>query len=50
MKEAAVGPPGVIPIQQPIAALRNSASQCRGKFASARNTSRQSIRDETARA
>ena len=25
MNEAAVGPPGVIPIQQPIAALRSSA-------------------------
>ena len=50
MNEAAVGPPGVMPIQQPIAALRSSASQYRGRPPSARNTSRQSIREETARA
>src|ERR1700681_2171026 len=31
MKEAAVGPPGVIPIQQPMAALRNSTQTYRGR-------------------
>jgi hypothetical protein len=50
MKDAAVGPPGVIPIQQPIAALRSNATLCRGRRPIARNTSRHSIFEETARA
>ena len=30
MNDAAVGPPGVMPIQQPTSALRSSVIQCRG--------------------
>ena len=41
---------GVIPIQQPMAALRSNATPCFGSWPSARNTSRHSTRDETARA
>jgi hypothetical protein len=48
MNEAAVGPPGVIPIQQPIAALRKSAQPWRGRPSSVRKTSRHSIFEETA--
>ena len=48
MKEAAVGPPGVMPIQQPTAALRSSATQCVGRPATVRNSTRHSIFEETA--
>src|SRR6202051_3637370 len=48
MKEAAVGPPGVIPIQQPIAALRNSTQPYRGRPKRVRKTSRHSTLEEMA--
>src|SRR3954463_9331941 len=48
MNEAAVGAPGGMPIQQPIAALRNSAQLYRGSPASVRNTSRHSTLEEIA--
>ena len=50
MNDAAVGPPGVMPIQQPMMALRTSATTCRGMPMSVRPTSRHSIFEETARA
>ena len=40
MKVAAVGPPGVIPIQTPMQALRRSAIQYRGQARAALRTSR----------
>ena len=40
MNEAAVGPPGVMPIQQPTSALRNNVTQWRGIDATVLNTSR----------
>ena len=40
MNEAAVGPPGVMPIQQPTSALRSRVSQYLGSEISARSTSR----------
>ncbi len=40
MNDAAVGPPGVMPIQQPTSALRSSVTQCRGSVSAVRNTSR----------
>src|SRR3979490_2826002 len=48
MKEAAVGPPGVMPIQQPMAALRNSTQPYRGRPMSVRKTSRHSTLEEIA--
>src|ERR1700736_3396737 len=48
MKEAAVGPPGVIPIQQPMAALRNSTQPYRGRPKRVRKTSRHSTLEEMA--
>src|SRR3954468_10022028 len=48
MKEAAVGPPGVMPIQQPTSELRSNATQWRGMPASVRQTSRHSTFDDTA--
>src|SRR3954453_20054235 len=48
MKDAAVGPPGVMPIQKPIAALRNSTQPYRGSPTRVRNTSRHSTLEEIA--
>src|SRR3954453_18838420 len=48
MKDAAVGPPGVMPIQQPMAALRNSTQPYRGSPTRVRNTSRHSTLEEIA--
>ena len=44
MNEAAVGPPGVMPIQQPISALRTRVTQCLGSEAMALKTSRTLMR------
>ena len=46
MNEAAVGPPGVMPIQQPTAALRSRAHQWLGSLSSVCQTSLQSTREE----
>src|SRR6202163_1646022 len=48
MKEAAVGPPGVMPIQHPMAALRNSTQPYRGRPKRVRKTSRHSTLEEIA--
>src|ERR1700736_823865 len=48
MKDAAVGPPGVTPIQQPMAALRSSTQPYRGSPMMVRKTSRHSTREEIA--
>src|SRR5882762_9951064 len=48
MNDAAVGPPGVMPIQQPIAALRNSTQPYRGRPSRVRKTSRHSTLEEMA--
>ena len=47
MKVAAVGPPGVIPIQTPMRALRRSAIQYRGQTRAALRTSRGLRREAT---
>src|SRR3954453_10162647 len=48
MNDAAVGPPGVMPIQQPIAALRSRTQPYRGSPISVRSTSRHSTFEEIA--
>src|ERR1700712_96924 len=48
MNDAAVGPPGVMPIQQPMAALRNNAQPQRGSWPRVRKTSRHSTLEEIA--
>src|SRR6476660_9824257 len=48
MNDAAVGPPGVMPIQQPIAALRSSTQPYRGSPIRVRKTSRHSTLEEMA--